>query len=57
VYQKKSQTQDGLSQHTIDGAALIQNNHESMQKATYAVLKQVHLRIANARGHFKQQAA
>jgi hypothetical protein len=38
-------------------AAVIQSNHDSVWKATHAVLKQTHLCIGNAGGNFKQQAA
>jgi hypothetical protein len=38
---EKSATRDELLQRIMDGAALIQNNHESMPKATCAVLKNV----------------
>jgi hypothetical protein len=57
VYQEKSQTQGELLWRIMDGATVIWNIHESIQKATHDVLKQARLCIANARGYFKEQAA
>jgi hypothetical protein len=48
--------QDELLRRIMDGSALIWNNHESIWKATRAVLKQNLLCVATA-SHFEQQAA
>jgi hypothetical protein len=57
LYQEKSETRDEVLRRIIDGTDLVQNNHESVRKATRSVLHRACLCMASARGHFEQQAA
>jgi hypothetical protein len=52
MYWEKSQAQDEILQHIVDGAALKLNSHVTVQKATRAVVKLAHLCGASAGGHF-----
>lgn len=49
---KKSQTQDELWQCFTDSTALIQNNHENIQKATHPLWNRLHLCVANAGNNY-----
>jgi hypothetical protein len=40
----------------MNSTVLIWNNHESKHKVTSGVLKHAHLGLANAGGHFEEQA-